>query len=98
MSCSIGLAAPQEVLTRRCEEIDHLGMFAEPCLVLRTSRNDHNVAWATNPLFAAKPELHLALEHPHDLLIWVTVRRLIFSLICSSGKPANVPKPISVGI
>jgi hypothetical protein len=26
------------------------------------------------------------------------MRRLIFSLICSSGKAANVPKPTSVGI
>src|SRR5262245_19472070 len=26
------------------------------------------------------------------------MRRLIFSLICSSSKPANVPKPISVGM
>src|SRR5215831_5073086 len=55
----IGLAAPQEVLTRRCEEIDHLGVFAEPCLVLGTSRNDHNLAGAADPLFAAEAELHL---------------------------------------
>jgi hypothetical protein len=27
-----------------------------------------------HPLFAAEAELHLALEHPHNLLIWVTVR------------------------
>jgi hypothetical protein len=81
---------------------------------------DHDVALATDPLFAAEAELHLALEHPHDLLICVTVRldttpapmlhhtiipwspermrRLIFSLICSSSKTANVPKPTSVGI
>jgi hypothetical protein len=26
------------------------------------------------------------------------MRRLIFSLICSSGKAANVPKPTIVGI
>src|SRR6516164_9046211 len=37
-------AAHQEVLARRCEEIDHLSVFAKPCLVLRTSRNDHDVA------------------------------------------------------
>src|SRR5262245_10762198 len=59
---------------RRREEIDHLGVFAEPCLVLGTSRNDHDVAGAADPLFAAEPELHLALEHPHDRLICVTVR------------------------
>src|SRR5262249_33801125 len=69
-----GFATEQEVLARRCEEIDHLGIFAEPYLVLGTSRNDHNVAGAADPLFAAEPKLHLALEHPHDLLVCVAVR------------------------
>src|SRR5260370_19002741 len=69
-----GFAAEQEVLAWRSEEIDHLGVFVEPCLVLRTSRNDHEVAWAADPLFAAEAELHLAFKHPHDLLIRVTVR------------------------
>jgi hypothetical protein len=36
-----GFAAEEEVVARRREEIDHLRVFAEPCLVLRTSRNDH---------------------------------------------------------
>src|SRR5262249_5609598 len=69
-----GFAAEQEVVAWRSEEIDHLGVFAEPCLVLGASRNDHDVAGAADPLFAAEAELHLALEHPHDLLICVTVR------------------------
>src|SRR6266487_3500092 len=69
-----GSAAEQEVVARRREEINHLGVFAEPCLVLRTSRNDHNLTLAADPLFAAEAELHFALEHPHDLLICVTVR------------------------
>src|SRR5262245_64896588 len=69
-----GFAAHQEVLARRCEEIDHLSVFAKPCLVLRTSRNDHDVALAADPLFGAEAELHLALEHPRDLFICVTVR------------------------
>jgi hypothetical protein len=42
--------------------------------VLSTMARDHDVALATDPLFAAEAELHLALEHPHDLLICVTVR------------------------
>jgi hypothetical protein len=42
--------------------------------VLCTSRNDDDVALAADPLFATEAELHLALEHPHDLLICVTVR------------------------
>ena len=54
---------------------DHLGVFVEPSLVLlRTSRNDHDVARAADPLFGAEAELHLALEHPNDLLICVPVR------------------------
>src|SRR5262249_36973467 len=115
-----GFAAEEEVVARRREEIDHLGVFAKPSFVLCTSRNNHHVALAADPLLAAEPELHLALEHPHDLLIWVTVRldmgtspyappddhplvarenaAAVFSLICSSSKRANVPKPISVGM
>jgi hypothetical protein len=43
--------------------VDHLGVFAEPSLVLRrTSRNDHDVARAADPLFGAEAELYLALE------------------------------------
>ena len=37
--------------------------------MLRTSRNDHEVARATDSLFAAEAKLHIAFEHPHDLLI-----------------------------
>jgi hypothetical protein len=43
-------------------------------VLLRTSRIDHDVARAADPLFGAEAELHLALEHPNDLLICVTVR------------------------
>src|SRR5215831_7692319 len=46
-----------------------LGVFAHPCLVLRTSRNDHHVALPADPLFTAEAQFHRALEHPHDLLI-----------------------------
>jgi hypothetical protein len=42
--------------------VDHLGVFVEPSLVLRTSRNDHDVARAADPLFGAEAELYLALE------------------------------------
>src|SRR5262245_64471422 len=69
-----GFAAEEEVVARRREEIDHLGIFAKPSFVLCTSRNNHHVALAADPLFVAEPELHLALEHPHDLFIWMTVR------------------------
>src|SRR5215510_12339336 len=69
-----GFATEEEVVARRHKEIDHLGIFAKPSFVLCTSRNNHHVALAADPLFVAEPELHLALEHPHDLLIWVTVR------------------------
>jgi len=42
-------------LARRREEIDYLGVFAEPCLVIGTSRNDHDIARAADPLFASCP-------------------------------------------
>jgi hypothetical protein len=42
--------------------------------MLYTPRNDHDVALAADPLFAAEAELHLSLEHPDDVLIGVTVR------------------------
>jgi uncharacterized protein (DUF1330 family) len=42
--------------------------------MLRTSRNDHDVARAADSLFGSEAELHLAHEHPNDLLICVTVR------------------------
>jgi hypothetical protein len=88
--------------------------------MFRATRNDHDIALAADPMFGAKAELHLALKHPHDLFIWVTVRLDMdtgsnapphnhplvagknaapdLSLICSSGKAANVPNPTSVGI
>jgi hypothetical protein len=49
-------------------------VFSKPCLMLRTSRNDYDVALTADPLFGAEAKLHLALEHPHDLFMWVTVR------------------------
>src|SRR5215472_7015606 len=69
-----GFAAHPEVLAWRCEEIDHLSVFAKPCLVLRAPRNDHDVTRAADALFDAEAKLHLALEHPHDLFIFVSVR------------------------
>ena len=52
----------EEVIARRREEIDRLAFFAEPCLVLRTPRNDHDVAQAADPLFAAEAELPLSID------------------------------------
>ena len=57
-----GSAAKWEIVARRREEIDHLGVFVEPCLVLRTPRNDHDVATAADPLFATKAKLHLRVS------------------------------------
>jgi YspA, cpYpsA-related SLOG family len=58
---------------------------------LRTSRIDHDVARAADPLFGAEAELHLALEHPNDLLICVTVAMKV--LVCGGRNfrsPAQV--------
>jgi YspA, cpYpsA-related SLOG family len=72
--------------------VDHLGVFVEPSLVLlRTARNDHDVARAADLLFGAEAELHLALEHPNDLLICVTVAMKV--LVCGGRNfrsPAQV--------
>src|SRR5215471_4326163 len=61
----------------------------EPSLVLRTSRNDDDVTLAADPLFAAEAELYLALEHPYDLLICVTVRLDMDA--CPDGPPYDHP-------
>ena len=42
-------------------------------MLLRTSRIGDDVAGAADPLFGAETELHLALEHPNDLPICLTV-------------------------
>ena len=72
--------------------VGHLGVFVEPSLVLlRTFRNDQDVARAADPLFGAEAELHLALEHPNDLLICVTVAMKV--LVCGGRNfrsPAQV--------
>src|SRR5258707_13851694 len=67
-------------------------IFVEPSLVLLlTSRIDHDVAGVAVPLFGAEAELHLALEHPNDLLICVTVAMKV--LVCGGRNfrsPAQV--------
>src|SRR5262249_51274970 len=40
-----GFAAGEEVVARRREEIDHLAVFAEPCLMLHSSRHDTTSPW-----------------------------------------------------
>jgi hypothetical protein len=35
--------ARQEIVARRCEEIHHLSVFSEPCLVLEAGWNDRDV-------------------------------------------------------
>src|SRR5260370_31038101 len=72
--------------------VDRLGVFVEPSLVLlRTSRIDHDVARAADLRFGVEAELHLALEHPNDLLICVTVAMKV--LVCGGRNfrsPAQV--------
>jgi len=52
--------------------------------MLRTSRNDHDVALAADPLFAAEAEVDLALQNPRDQLIYVTA--LNSRLACGSSR------------
>ena len=57
-----GFAAEQEVVARRREKIDYLGVFAEPCFVLRACWNDHDIAAHTDSLLIAEAELILPLS------------------------------------
>ena len=64
--------------------VDHLGVIVEPSLVLLRSR-------AADALFGAEAELHLALEHPNDLPICLTVAMKV--LVCGGRNfrsPAQV--------
>src|SRR5215471_20085447 len=64
----------------------------EPSLVLRTSRNDDDVALAADPLFAAEAELHLALEHP-PASTWSCPRCLVAEdLRCGRLLPKSTPQ------
>jgi hypothetical protein len=44
--------------------------------VLRTSRNDHHVVLAADPLFAAEAELYLVLSTPAPMLHQPIISRL----------------------
>src|SRR5262249_10244723 len=81
-----GFSAAEGSVARGRGENDHFAVFSKPSFVLRTSRNDHDVAWAADPLFAAETKFHLPFEHPHDLLICVTVR---LNMDASSDAPPD---------
>src|SRR5262245_47798677 len=66
-------AAGQEVLARRREHVDHLGVLEHPALVLDPARDHRNVARHADAPLAAEPEFHLALEHPEHLLVRMLV-------------------------
>src|SRR5262245_14172383 len=69
-----GLAAGEKIGARRRENVDDLGVFVEPALVLDAARDHHDVAGAAHTPLVAYAELHAALEHPDDLLVGVLMR------------------------
>src|SRR5262249_28505446 len=59
--------APSLTIASGSSAFAHVGGFSAEQEVV-------DVARAADSLFAAEAKLHLAFEHPHDLLICVTVR------------------------
>jgi hypothetical protein len=69
-----GLAAGQEVVPRRREEIDYFGVLSEPSFMFHPSRDNEDVTFVTDAPIAAESELHRAREHPYNLLVWMIMR------------------------
>jgi len=68
-SCS----TPPGIRPRSPGPHDHLRVLGKPRFVLDAARNQAQVAGTTDPLVAAEAKLHLALEHPEDLLVRMLV-------------------------
>src|SRR5262249_6825087 len=67
----------EKILTRGREDIDDLGALRKPRLVLHPARDDGHRARAARASLVAEPEVHLAGQHPEDLLVRVRVGRRI---------------------
>jgi hypothetical protein len=70
--------------TRRCYRRGLRSRGRDTCRSSSLPGNDRNGTWSISQRNVARPPERM--------------RRLIFSLICSSGKAANVPKPTRLGI
>ena len=70
--------------------VDHLGVFVG-LVLLRTFRLTVSSPGPQNPLFGAEAELHLALEHPNDLLICVTV---VMKVLVCGGRNFRSPAQV----
>src|SRR5262245_19138681 len=56
------------------EDVHDLGVFGEKTFVLDVAGNNRNIAPDHRTPFVADAEIHLALEHPNDLLVRMPMR------------------------
>src|SRR5262249_5190917 len=61
--------ARQEVLARRREDVDDLGVLRKPRLVLDAARNDAEIARPARATLGAQSKVHAARDHPEHLLV-----------------------------
>src|SRR5947209_4785567 len=64
----------EKIFTRWREDVHDLGVFGEKTFVLDVAGNNCNIAPDHRTPLAADAEIHLALEHPNDLLVRMLMR------------------------
>src|SRR6516165_6675852 len=67
-------APGEKIFPRRREDVHDLGVFGEKTFVLGAAGNDCDIARVHRTLLVADAEIHLALEHPNDLLVRMLMR------------------------
>src|SRR5262245_23350849 len=64
----------EKIFTRWREDVHDLGVFGEKTFVLDVAGNNGNIAPDHRTPLVAEAEIHLALEHPNDLLVRMMMR------------------------
>src|SRR5215471_5158739 len=64
----------EKIFPRWREDVHDLGVFGEKAFVLGAAGNDCDIARDHRTPLVAHAEIHLALEHPNDLLVRVLMR------------------------
>src|SRR5262245_66569523 len=59
----------EKIFTRWREDVHDLGVFGEKTFVLDVAGNNGNIAPDHRTPLVAEAEIHLAIEHPNDLLV-----------------------------
>src|SRR6516165_3415030 len=68
-----GCSPSQEVLARRREDVNYLGIFGKETFVLCVAGNNCYIARSHRPPLVSDPKIHPPLEHPDNLLVSVFV-------------------------